>query len=117
VSSHARERRVFVCVCLSRSAYSLFLSILFTENDDQVATNELPYAHRRNDRAVTIDILRGVRPCRGAPPVPDMRFTELQEEAFWGALDRCWDAIPPLRPTMTQVEKMMGLIAAGSRVD
>lgn len=40
----------------------------------------------------------------------DMRFTELQEE---GALDRCWEEIPPLRPTMTEVKKMLGQIAAG----
>ncbi|KAH0835653.1 kinase-like domain-containing protein [Lanmaoa asiatica] len=80
----------FACVCL------------------EVATNDLPYPNRRNDRAVTIDILRGVRPCRGAPPVPEMRFTALQEEAFWGVLDQCWNAIPPLRPTMTDVGKMLG---------
>ncbi|KAG8215780.1 kinase-like domain-containing protein [Butyriboletus roseoflavus] len=82
----------FACVCL------------------EVATNDLPYPHRRNDRAVTIDILRGVRPCRGAPPVPGLRLTTLQEEAFWGVLDQCWNAIAPLRPTMTEVGKMLGAI-------
>ena len=77
-----------------------------------MATNDLPYPHRRNDRAVTMDILRGVRPCRGAPPIPDMRLAVLQEEAFWGVLDRCWDAIPPLRPTMTEVGKLLGAVVA-----
>ncbi|KAF8120541.1 kinase-like domain-containing protein [Boletus edulis] len=82
----------FACVCL------------------EVATNDLPYPHRRNDRAVTLDIMRGVRPCRGAPPIPDMRLTAMQVEGFWGVLDQCWRAIPPLRPTMTEVETMLGLI-------
>ena len=58
-----------------------------------------------------MDILRGVRPCHGAPPTPDMRLSELQEEAFWGMLDRCWNAIPPLRPTMTEVGNLLGAIA------
>lgn len=75
-----------------------------------MATNDLPYPHRRNDRAVTIDILRGVRPCRGAPPVPGMRLTAPQEEAFWGVLEQCWNAIAPLRPTMTGVGQMLGAI-------
>ena len=42
--------------------------------------------------------------------MPDMCLTALQEEAFWSVLDRCWNAIPPLRPAMTEVEKMLGAI-------
>ncbi|KAN0078207.1 Protein kinase-like domain containing protein [Tylopilus felleus] len=80
----------FACVCL------------------EVATNDLPYPHRRNDRAVTLDILRGVRPCAGMPPIPDMRLaTAMQAVAFWGVLDRCWSTIPAMRPTMSEVEAML----------
>ncbi|KAF9221082.1 kinase-like protein [Gyrodon lividus] len=75
----------FACVCL------------------EVATDELPYPHRRNDRAVTIDIMRGVKPSRGARSIFKMCLTETQEEAFWDIVNRCWDAIPVLRPTMTEV--------------
>ena len=58
-----------------------------------------------------MDILRGVRPCHGAPPIRGMQLTALQEEAFWSVLDRCWNAIPPLRPTMTQVGKLLSVIS------
>ncbi|KAI9459009.1 kinase-like domain-containing protein [Boletus coccyginus] len=93
----------FACVCLE-------VRLCVVHDPSCVATNDLPYPHRRNDRAVTLDILRGVRPCRGAPPIPDMCLTAVQEEAFWGVLDRCWNGIPPLRPGMIEVEKMLGAI-------
>ncbi|KAF5350134.1 hypothetical protein D9756_009091 [Leucocoprinus leucothites] len=31
----------------------------------EVATGQLPYAHRSNDHSVTVDILRGIKPTRG----------------------------------------------------
>ncbi|KIJ06689.1 hypothetical protein PAXINDRAFT_103265 [Paxillus involutus ATCC 200175] len=83
----------FACVCL------------------EVATGELPYPHRSNDRAVTIDIMRGVKPSRGARSISKMCFTETQEEAFWGTVNRCWDTAPVLRPTMTEVREMLAAIS------
>ncbi|KIJ07041.1 hypothetical protein PAXINDRAFT_19757 [Paxillus involutus ATCC 200175] len=76
-----------------------------------VAAGELPYPHRSNDRAVTIDIMRGVKPSRGARSISKMCFTETQEEAFWGTINRCWDTAPVLRPTMTKVGQMLAAIS------
>ncbi|KIJ67231.1 hypothetical protein HYDPIDRAFT_148722 [Hydnomerulius pinastri MD-312] len=83
----------FACVCL------------------EVATGELPYSHRRNDHAVTIDIMRGVKPSRGSPSISKMGLTAKQEEAFWDILNRCWDTVPMLRPTMTEVREELAAIS------
>ncbi|KAF9242817.1 kinase-like domain-containing protein [Melanogaster broomeanus] len=83
----------FACVCL------------------EVATGELPYPHRHNDRAVTIDILRGVKPSRGARSISKLCCTETQQEAFWDIVNRCWNTMPILRPTMTEVKETLAAIA------
>ncbi|TFK53864.1 kinase-like protein [Heliocybe sulcata] len=64
-----------------------------------VATGQLPYPHRTNDHAVTVDIMRGVKPSRGARCLVDC----LDHEAFWSILDRCWHASPHMRTRMTEV--------------
>lgn len=79
----------FACVCL------------------EVATGQLPYAHRRDDRAVTIDIMRGVKPSRGAFTACKIPFTDLQKGMFWDILNWCWDGIPSLRPSMTEVKEAL----------
>lgn len=96
-------------MCLSRGMYledSLglrfhrFLNRIIV----QVATGKLPYAHRWDDRAVTIDIMRGVKPSRGAFTACKIPFTDLQKGMFWDILNWCWDGIPSLRPSMTEVK-------------
>jgi len=66
----------------------------------EVMTGQLPYPARMNDYAVMFDIMRGVKPSRGAClnniPVKDA-------EAFRGMLDRCWDQAFTLRPTMPEL--------------
>ncbi|KAG6334576.1 hypothetical protein ID866_4513 [Astraeus odoratus] len=79
----------FACVCL------------------EVATGLPPYAHRRTDQAVTMDIMRGVKPSRGAPASCKIAFTEKQQEAFWDVLNSCWDTIPDLRPGIMEVKKAL----------
>ncbi|KAL0948376.1 hypothetical protein HGRIS_010958 [Hohenbuehelia grisea] len=64
----------------------------------EVVTGRLPYPHRTNDNAVTVDILRGIRPCRGA--LCNMHIKTEVEEAFWDMLNRCWDTIGCMRPSM-----------------
>ncbi|KAI6012235.1 kinase-like domain-containing protein [Pisolithus marmoratus] len=49
----------------------------------EVATGQPPYAHRWNDPAVTVDIMRGVKPSMGAPATCEIVFTEKQDEKFW----------------------------------
>ncbi|KAH7886676.1 kinase-like domain-containing protein [Phlebopus sp. FC_14] len=83
----------FACVCL------------------EVATGALPYSHRKNDHAVTIDIMRGVKPSRGAPPINvQMGFAEKQEGVFWDVIHRCWNALPALRPAMSEVKEALAAL-------
>ncbi|KAG5634625.1 hypothetical protein H0H81_001333 [Sphagnurus paluster] len=65
----------------------------------QVATGGLPYPARSNDHAVTVDIIRGVKPSRGA--VFLIRMSD--EDGFWETLDRCWNDLPYLRPAMHEL--------------
>ncbi|KAL4062792.1 kinase-like domain-containing protein [Scleroderma yunnanense] len=82
----------FACVCL------------------EVATGQLPYPHRRDDRAVTIDIMRGIKPSRGVSAACQIPFTDIQKGTFWDILNWCWESIPSLRPNMTEVkESLVGL--------
>ena len=65
----------------------------------QVATGQLPYPHRTNDHAVTVDIIRGVKPARGACCLVQVKNVDV----FWDTLDRCWDSIDYLRPSMREM--------------
>ncbi|KAF8623872.1 hypothetical protein AX17_007274 [Amanita inopinata Kibby_2008] len=65
----------------------------------EVVTGRLPFPHRSNDHAVLVDILRGVRPCRGASrniSIPD-------ENAFWAMLEKCWSESRKCRPSMQEM--------------
>ncbi|KAF8896916.1 kinase-like domain-containing protein [Gymnopilus junonius] len=64
----------------------------------EVASGQLPYSHRSNDHAVTLDIIRGVKPSRTATCL--LKLSLEGEEAFWNMLDQCWSTDPALRPTM-----------------
>ncbi|KAF9466812.1 kinase-like domain-containing protein [Collybia nuda] len=65
----------------------------------EIATGQIPYHHRSNDHAVTVDIIRGIKPSRGATCHIQLK----DEEAFWAMLDRCWDQAYCLRPTMPEI--------------
>ncbi|KAF9005051.1 kinase-like domain-containing protein [Cyathus striatus] len=65
----------------------------------EIVTGQLPYPHRTNDCAVMVDIMRGVKPCRGA----SCHIQVKNEEAFWAKLDECWTDAYTLRPTMAQM--------------
>jgi len=75
----------FACVCL------------------EIATGELPFPHRSNDHAVTVDIMRGVRPSRGA----SCHIQCHDQNAFWTILDKCWDSDFYLRPSMLEVTSFL----------
>ncbi|GLB42900.1 putative protein tyrosine kinase [Lyophyllum shimeji] len=77
----------------------------------EVATGKLPYPHRSNDHAVVVDILRGVKPSRGAPC---FLLHVKDEDAFWKTLDRCWNDAPPLRPAMKELVQIFEGIALRS---
>ncbi|KAM6499519.1 Protein kinase-like domain containing protein [Amanita muscaria] len=65
----------------------------------EVVTGQPPYPHRSNDHAVLVDILRGVRPCRGAAREVYIKH----EVAFWSMLEKCWDDLKKCRPSMQEM--------------
>ncbi|KAG7085642.1 hypothetical protein E1B28_003189 [Marasmius oreades] len=75
----------------------------------EVITGELPYPRRTNDYQVTVDILQGVKPSRGASAIScellgvKQQVTGEGEDSLFTFLDRCWDAVPFLRPKMEEV--------------
>ncbi|KAK0434552.1 kinase-like domain-containing protein [Desarmillaria tabescens] len=65
----------------------------------EIMTGALPYPCRKHDPGVMIDIMRGIKPSRGAP-TPD-------SEAFSMLLDACWRQEAALRPKMGEVLKCL----------
>ncbi|EDR06033.1 uncharacterized protein LACBIDRAFT_302344 [Laccaria bicolor S238N-H82] len=53
----------------------------------KVATGQLPYPHRTNDHAVTVDIIRGVKPTRGACCLVQVKNVDV----FWDTI--LWIAV------------------------
>ncbi|KAF8063413.1 kinase-like domain-containing protein [Lyophyllum atratum] len=76
----------------------------------EVATGSLPYPNRTNDHAVTVDILRGVKPSRGAHCHIQLKDVD----AFWKTLDRCWNEAPFLRPAMNELVQILESMALRS---
>ncbi|KAK0234605.1 kinase-like domain-containing protein [Armillaria nabsnona] len=72
----------------------------------EIMTGALPYPCRKHDPGVMIDIMRGIKPSRGAP-MPD-------SEAFNMLLDACWRQEPSLRPKMGEVLKCLNRLDAGT---
>ncbi|KIJ94789.1 hypothetical protein K443DRAFT_134619 [Laccaria amethystina LaAM-08-1] len=65
----------------------------------EVASGQIPYPHRTNDHAVTVDIVQGVKPARGACCLVQVKDVDI----FWDILDRCWNSIGCLRPSMREM--------------
>ncbi|KAJ8091813.1 hypothetical protein PM082_021049 [Marasmius tenuissimus] len=74
----------------------------------EVITGELPYPRRSNDYQVTVDILHGVKPSRGASAIGceelgvKSRTAEDGQDILLAFLEKCWDAVPYLRPKMEE---------------
>ncbi|KAF8814539.1 kinase-like protein [Phlegmacium glaucopus] len=73
-----------------------FASVCF-----EIATGQLPYPNRTNDHAVTVDILRGIKPSRCKTCL--LKLDTRGEDSFWNMLDHCWSDEPSLRPTMSHM--------------
>ncbi|TFK63642.1 kinase-like protein [Pluteus cervinus] len=69
----------------------------------EIATGQVPYPHRSNDHAVTVDILRGIRPRRSDV----CRVVVRDVGAFWTMLEHCWNVSPEHRPTMAEFHKFL----------
>lgn len=89
----------FASICLEVCAYLHFVEIQINLIlQKQIASGQLPYPHRSNDHAVTLDIIRGVKPLRTATCL--LKLSSEAEEAFWNMLDQCWSTDPAVRPSM-----------------
>ncbi|KAH8109534.1 kinase-like protein [Phellopilus nigrolimitatus] len=64
----------------------------------ELLTGQLPYAHRRSDAVVTLDIMNGVKPSRGLQFVADPKT-----EVLWSLMNECWDELPRARPDMRKM--------------
>lgn len=67
----------------------------------EIATDELPYAHRSNDHAVILDILRSISP-RPRRIKPKCKVNVSNPADFWALLDRCWAMPAERRPVMLE---------------
>jgi len=88
----------FACICLEviRNKLSwIWRLILFKK----IATGQVPFPNRKNDHAVTVDIMHGIRPSRGT----SCHIECHNEGTFWEMLDQCWDPVFHLRPSMSEV--------------
>ncbi|KLO05503.1 kinase-like protein [Schizopora paradoxa] len=65
----------------------------------EVLTGHVPYPHRKNDHAVTIDVMRGIKPSRGTTCLVDVEKTS----SLWAIMDLCWDENPLARPNMPRL--------------
>jgi hypothetical protein len=79
----------------------------------EIASGHLPYPNRSNDHAVTVDILRGIRPSRSRTCL--LKLNTDGEEAFWALLDQCWSADPCTRPTMLHLLSFFEVLSASQR--
>ncbi|KAF8196982.1 kinase-like domain-containing protein [Pholiota molesta] len=78
----------------------------------EVASGQLPYANRNNDHAITVDIIRGIRPKRQETCL--LNLDRNGKEAFWNILDRCWSEEPKLRPSMPEVTVLLDVLSASA---
>ncbi|CAA7264551.1 unnamed protein product [Cyclocybe aegerita] len=80
----------------------------------ELASGSLPYPHRSNDHAVTVDILRGIRPSRTA--ICLLKLDKEGEDGFWDLLDQCWNLDPKLRPTMAHMFSFLEVLETSRRI-
>ncbi|KAF8600920.1 kinase-like protein [Ceratobasidium sp. AG-I] len=72
----------------------------------EAMTAQPPYAHRRRDTQVMLDIIGGVLPARPREGLLGRRSEGLDEgvgDALWVLMDKCWRADPRERPTASEV--------------
>jgi serine/threonine protein kinase len=72
----------------------------------EILTDQLPFPLRTNDHAVTVDIMRGVKPTRGVSRARVAASSGAGEDGggvLWALLDRCFEQDPLARPGMSGV--------------
>ncbi|KAJ3549239.1 hypothetical protein NMY22_g962 [Coprinellus aureogranulatus] len=79
----------------------------------EVATDELPYAHRSNDHAVILDILRSISP-RPRNSRSKCKVQVGSTADFWTLLDACWAVPQERRPNMLECLRALERMAPGA---
>ncbi|KAG9124359.1 hypothetical protein FRC07_011937 [Ceratobasidium sp. 392] len=72
----------------------------------EAMTAQPPYAHRRRDTQVMLDIIGGVLPARPREGLLGRTAVGLDQsvgDALWTLMERCWRAEPAERPTASEV--------------
>ncbi|KAG8732324.1 hypothetical protein FRC10_001009 [Ceratobasidium sp. 414] len=72
----------------------------------EAMTAQPPYAHRRRDTQVMLDIIGGVLPARPREGLLGRTAVGLDQsvgDALWALMERCWRAEPAERPTASEV--------------
>jgi hypothetical protein len=72
----------------------------------EAMTAQAPYAHRRRDTQVMLDIIGGVLPARPREGLLGRSAVGLDQstaDALWGVMEKCWRAEPSERPTASEV--------------
>ncbi|KAH6873773.1 TKL/TKL-ccin protein kinase [Coprinopsis sp. MPI-PUGE-AT-0042] len=62
----------------------------------ELATDDLPYPHRKTDYSVTLDVIRGVLPRR----TEKCLIQGVDQDKFWQILEQCWSLDVDTRPAM-----------------
>lgn len=78
----------------------------------EVMTGKLPYPHRTNSHAVTVDKMRGMRPSSGAALGLDKLgegYVKIEKE-LWEEVEKCWDEWY-LRPRMAELVSFLAHLA------
>ncbi|KAI0791212.1 hypothetical protein C8Q75DRAFT_805572 [Abortiporus biennis] len=100
VKSLIEDNGIKPCLTKSSDVYA-FASVCL-----EVMTGSVPYSHRTNTHAVTIDKMKGLKPCSPGSQIDLSSFGsgyDVIQEDFWKLMDRCWDDEWKMRPSMSEV--------------
>ncbi|KAG6854563.1 hypothetical protein C0991_004899 [Blastosporella zonata] len=99
-------RRLRIRLCLSGGELQIiFKPVLLPTYFVQIYTGRLPFIDVANDAEVIYQVIQGIRPNR--PVIHDDTGVELPDD-LWHLIDRCWEAQPPNRASISEVAETIG---------
>jgi len=90
VSTH-NDIYAFACICL------------------EVLTGQIPFPIKKNGQAVIIAVMRSDRPLCGAQIPTGLADAKIL--SLWNLMDKCRHQVPVLRPSMSRMTEVLGLLA------